>query len=160
MTFLLGNRRARLGLASAFFTLMAAAPGAARCALGDTLDTVQAEGSAAHAVVRSQQLANFSVHSLSLSTGVQVNEYADASGHVFAVTWRGQTIPDLSQYLGAYFLDYSAGRPAADARTGHRFMVLHSSRVVVVMGGQMRDLWGRAYLPGGVPAGVSLSEVR
>jgi hypothetical protein len=160
MTFPAGNRWVWSALSAVLVAVMVVTPSTARCALGDTLEAVQSEGAAAHAVVRAQQMAAYSVHSLSLPAGTQVNEYADSSGHIFAVTWRGPVIPDLSQWLGAYYLDYNAARPAANMRTGHRFLAVHTARVVVTMAGQQRDLWGRAYLPNALPPNVSIAEVR
>jgi hypothetical protein len=159
MTVPVENRRWLSRCMTALLALVMAAPGAARCALGETLDSVEADGSVFHAVVRSQQRADYSVHTLSMPTGTEVNEYADTSGRVFAVTWQGAAPPDLSQLLGAYFLDYNAARPAV-VRSGHRFLMVQAPRVVVMMAGHMRHLWGRAYLPTAMPAGVSLAEVR
>ena len=92
--------------------------------------------------------------------GTTVNEYASSAGRIFAYTWQGPTMPDLPTLLGSYNASYRAG--AADGPSGQRD--LHASRVaqtdvVVESGGQMRSYVGRAWLPAGLPAGVTPDDL-
>ncbi|CAH2906928.1 MAG: FIG00462130: hypothetical protein [uncultured Paraburkholderia sp.] len=88
-----------------------------------------------------------------------INEYGTSSGEIVAYTWQGPTMPDLAALLGKYAGSYRAG--AAASTDGN----LHASRVVrpdviVESGGPMRGYAGRAWLPGGLPPGVTADDLR
>ncbi|MEM5435544.1 DUF2844 domain-containing protein [Paraburkholderia diazotrophica] len=93
--------------------------------------------------------------------GTTINEYATSDGYVFAYTWQGPTMPDLTRMLGRYADPYRAKAAAQLNERSH----LHASRVeqpevIVESGGQMRSYVGRAWLPAAIPSGISLADLR
>jgi hypothetical protein len=89
--------------------------------------------------------------------GTTIREYATASGQVVAYTWSGPTMPDLHKLLGARFESFQAGAATSLSRhAGH----VEQGDFVVESGGQMRSYIGRAWLPGALPAGVSIDDLR
>ena len=104
--------------------------------------------------------AAYTVHEVQLETGTVVREFAGASGQVFALTWRGPVLPDLSQWLGGYFGAFRletdqqrlAGRRGAPVN-------LVQSDLVVRSNGRMRNFFGHAYVPALVPPAVNINEV-
>ena len=135
---------------------------AAHAELGGTMAGTQAssqrdtQGSAPVALLNGAVLMRTSVD----AGGTTVHEYASSAGRIFAYTWQGPTMPDLPALLGAYDASYRAG--AAAGASGERD--LHASRVaqtdvVVESGGQMRSYVGRAWLPAGLPAGVTPDDL-
>jgi hypothetical protein len=101
------------------------------------------------------------VYTVSLSTldsGTIVREYADASGVVFAVSWKGPTLPDLRTLLGDKFTvmtSNAAKRPKA----GHSQLAVDQSDVVIVSNGHMRAYAGQAWIPSALPAGFDTSTI-
>jgi hypothetical protein len=93
--------------------------------------------------------------------GTTINEYATNDGYVFAYTWQGPTMPDLTRMLGRYADPYRAKAAAQLSALSQ----LHASRVeqpevIVESGGQMRSYVGRAWLPAAVPSGFSPADLR
>ena len=103
----------------------------------------------------------FRVRSTVDTGGTTINEYASNEGMVFAYTWQGPTMPDLTRLLGRYAETYRANAASRLAALGN----LHASRVeqpdvIVESGGQMRSYVGRAWMPGAMPPGVSISDLQ
>ncbi|KGW10354.1 hypothetical protein X899_3608 [Burkholderia pseudomallei TSV 25] len=94
--------------------------------------------------------------------GTTIHEYATRTGLVFAYTWDGPTSPNLRKLLGERFPTFQSHAVTTDA---HARASLHARRVaqsdfVVEAGGRMRAYVGRAWLPGAVPPGVSIDDLR
>lgn len=92
--------------------------------------------------------------------GTTINEYAAADGTVFAYTWQGPTMPDLTRMLGRYADAYRTNAASKLATSGN----LHASRVeqpdvIVESGGQMRSYIGRAWLPRAMPPGFAAADL-
>ena len=104
--------------------------------------------------------ATYTVHEFQLETGTVVREFASVSGQVFAVTWRGPVLPDLSQWLGGYF---GAFKQEADQQrlAGRRGAPINMEQagLVVRSNGRMRNFFGHAYVPALVPPTVNINEV-
>ena len=87
-----------------------------------------------------------------LASGTSVIEFVNAAGQVFAVSWSGPLMPDLSIFLGDYFAQY---QQAVEQRrvSGQRGGVVRSinSRLVMVSRGRMSRFEGYAYVPELVP---------
>lgn len=133
-------------------------PHAANAALGGPETEVAAEAQVLKASVKSTARTTYTVHTIQLPSGTVLREYAVAGGNVFAVAWSGPSLPNLRQALGQYFDSYVSG---AKAQPGsHRHLEIRQSDLVVQSGGHMRAFSGRAYLPQGLPSGVSLDELR
>jgi hypothetical protein len=170
-------------LYKAFLLIQIAAGGfgvtPAQAALGGGSDSVEADRRAMHAPTntpQSQRLAieaaaapsssstsnasaAYSVSTLESGT-ITVREFLTPQGTVFGVAWNGLTTPDLSQLLGSHYDEYQA--EAAKSRSpGHRNShAVRTEKLVVEASGHMRDQRGRAYLPGEVPSGVSLDDIK
>jgi hypothetical protein len=89
--------------------------------------------------------------------GTTIREYATASGQIVAYTWSGPTMPDLHKLLGARFEPFQSGAAASLNRHAGR---VEQGDFVVESGGQMRGYIGRAWLPGALPAGVPIDDLR
>lgn len=132
----------------------------ARAALGEAEDSVSSDCAALTAVARGKtDRGAYSVHELERG-GTTIREYVSPQGIVFAVTWAGLANPDLRTLLGAYAAEYEQAAGQAPRVKGKRARRVAADHVVVDRWGHMRDVHGRAYVPGLVPEGVSLDEIR
>ncbi|HTY50319.1 MAG TPA: DUF2844 domain-containing protein [Steroidobacteraceae bacterium] len=129
----------------------------ARAALGGDAASVEADRVHLKGEMRSSTAANYQLQVITQPSGTVLHEYL-AAGRVFAVTWRGPLMPDLSQVLGGYFTRYAqaAARPAIR----HRLVAVNDPDLVVSSSGHMRAFSGRAWVPSLLPAGFSVSDIR
>jgi hypothetical protein len=91
---------------------------------------------------------------------IRVRQYVSPTGLVYAVSWNGPAMPDVSTLLGARFGRYRTGASIALENASG----LHSSHVdgddfVVETSVRLRDLSGRAWLPNALPAGVAAADI-
>jgi hypothetical protein len=105
-----------------------------------------------------EQSTSFNVKQFLTSNGVAVREYAAPSGPVFGVAWEGRRPPDLSVLLGSYYPEYAA-QSRQNRHPNLHHAVITGPNVVVVMGGHMGHLIGRAYVPSLAPSGVDAKAV-
>lgn len=112
------------------------------------------------ASVNVTQQASYSVHAMQSPGGTTVKEFASPDGNVFAVSWQGQFPPQMQQILGSYFNQYEAALQARPQRYGHRPLNIQQSGLVIQTGGQMRNYFGRAYIPDMLPSGVKADEIK
>jgi len=119
-----------------------------------TADVVKMKGQA-----RSAPGNGYTVSQITLPSGTLVNEYISAEGKVFAVTWKGASVPDLSQTLGSYFEEYKAAASVAP-HASHHHLTVRQPDLVVVTGGHMRAWNGKAYVPSLLPPNFSLDEIK
>ena len=105
-------------------------------------------------------VAGFEVREITTPGGTQVREYLTAGGKVFALAWRGPTLPDLRQMLGSYYPRYAAGVKAAVRPGNHRHLKVEEPNLVVESNGRMRAFYGRAWDPALLPPNFSASEIR
>jgi Protein of unknown function (DUF2844) len=132
-------------------------PGIASATLGEPEASVTADVAQLRASIKLTDRTGYRMHEIQLSSGTLVREFVSSDGRVFAIAWKGPTIPNLRQILGQYFDNYVA---AAQARhLGHNHLQIQQSDLVVQAGGHMRAFSGRAYLPQAVPGGVSVGEL-
>lgn len=143
-----------------------ASAGPAVAALGQAPSVLPAAASsgaapsAKMATVPNASSGPYVVHETLLETGTTVLEYATPTGVVFALTWQGPVLPDLSVLLGHYFKTFktqtdqarAAGQRGAPVRIATDGLVVSSS-------GRMRNFFGYAYAPTLVPAGVNIQDV-
>ena len=102
----------------------------------------------------------YTVHEAQLETGTLVREYANASGQVFAVTWRGPVLPDLNQWLGDHFGAFKQGADQLRlaGRRGAPINLVQEG-LVVQSNGRMRNFFGHAYVPALVPPSIEINDV-
>ena len=126
-------------------------------ALGGDAASIQDDQAHMKAQRQIKQATGYNVHEMQAETGTTVREFVSPEGKVFGVSWSGPTRPDLKQLLGSYYQEYEQNAPGR--RTFHP-VTIQTPNVVVQFGGHMRTLTGRAYVPGMVPQGVRIEEIR
>ncbi|MBZ5675827.1 MAG: DUF2844 domain-containing protein [Acidobacteriia bacterium] len=100
----------------------------------------------------------YRVHEISRDDGTLIKEYVSFDGKVFGVSWKGPTLPDLSQLLGSSFAEFqNSVHPKAGRR---KAAVVHNRDLVVESTGHTRAFQGRAYLNSMLPDGVSQEVVQ
>ncbi len=154
--------RARIFLLMAFaFWASLMRPDAVLAALGESGDSVATDRAALHAERRPKtEREGYTVHEMQ-SPSVTVREYSSPSNVVFAVAWNGMVPPDLDQLLGRYADDYKQALKREQRKPGRRSSSqVKTDTIVVETWGHMRNLQGRAYVPGLVPPGVDIDEIK
>ena len=133
----------------------------AQAVLGASADTVQVDQIRLRGVTSHRMGWQMTTHEISLSDGSSVKEYVNASGLVFAVSWRTRLKPDLAALLGAR---YVAASPAPVAASGvssmKRQQTVRQPDLVLRQGGRMNAFAGLAYMPTLVPSGVNADALR
>ncbi len=149
----------KLRLQQMLMAMAISSPSLAFAALGGNVNTVQADSAHMKATLRiASTQEKYTVHEIETPSGTVVREYASPSGTVFAVTWRGPTIPDLRQVLGDYFDTYT--QAANIKHSGHSHLSVLQPGLVVHSSGHMRAFSGRAYVPSLVPQNVIAEEMQ
>jgi hypothetical protein len=100
-------------------------------------------------------MPGYTIEEISRADGGVIREYVTPAGKVFAVSWNGPAIPDLSQLLGSYSGEFRNTLLTQPKSFGRRPASVHNSDLVVETGGHMRAFQGRAYVNSMLPAGVS-----
>jgi len=142
----------------AAFSCLASLPSFA--ALGEDVSSVEADQAHINASLRVSQSSAYTVHELRAPAGVVVREFASPAGRIFAVSWKGPSLPDLRQLLGSHFEDFQQAAQSQNAQGRHGPLFVRQNGLIVEMGGHMRDHTGRAYLPDQLPAGVHAEDLR
>lgn len=137
--------------------LIVSAPAIAR--LGGDVAGVEAEARVLQGELRSTALLPYDVYEIA-TAGQRVREYATRSGIVFALAWSGAVPPDLTALMGDHYADYAAALAGLDHPGLKRSLHVALPDLVVESSGHLRAYQGRAYLPGLIPAGVALAEIR
>jgi hypothetical protein len=117
-------------------------------------DVVKMKGQA-----RATPIAGYTMSEITLPSGTVVHEFVSAEGKVFAVSWKGMAVPDLSQTLGTYFSEYKTAATATP-HAGHHNLTVQQTDLVVRTGGHMRNWYGQAYVPSLLPPNFSLDEIK
>lgn len=84
----------------------------------------------------------YSISQSKLDSGTIVREYYDAAGVVFAVSWKGPTMPHLGALLGDKL-----------APGGHARLPPGQPDVMIVSNGYRNAYAGHAWIPGALPPG-------
>jgi hypothetical protein len=145
---------ARVGLAT-FAVLL---PVCAFAELGGTVRTIEQDRIRMQATVNVRQARRYAVHELTSESGSTVREFVAPDGNIFAVAWEGPFHPDYRQLLGRYFDRLPQSTEVRRARRAP--ITIDTSAFVFQSFGHFRALAGRAYLPGMVPPGVAMEEIR
>jgi hypothetical protein len=132
----------------------------AHASLGGDTASVSSDADELHGVVQESILQQFEVQQIVTDNGMEVREFLNQDGIVFAVSWAGPVVPDLQQLLGTQFAAYSAALAARDHLGLRRAVRVATSDLVVESDGHLRAYVGRAYLPAMIPIGVSAAELR
>ena len=102
--------------------------------------------------------AQYTIKKIITRDDIEIHEYNGLNGLVFAVTWQGETKPDLAPLLGTYLSRYNAAlnHPLA----GRSPVAINDVDLVIQTGGRMNHFFGLAFLPSLAPQGVLMSEVK
>lgn len=145
-------------LAAGAVVMSLAAP-SAWATLGRDAASIKDDGAHMKAALRVKPNDNlFTVHELTMPTGTVVREYVSPAGKVFGVAWRGPYLPDFRQLLGDYFAPVM--QTPRNQRQGRGPLEVRQPNVIFQSGGHMRSFFGRAYVPGMLPKGVSADVVQ
>lgn len=139
------------------FVLFAITAVSAFGALGGDVSSIDSDQAHLKAQRRITQTAKYSIHEMQAESGTVVREFVSPQGKVFALSWQGQSRPDMQQLLGAYYDEYAKSLPT---RRLHHPVAIQGSGFVVESGGHQRALTGRAYVPDMIPQGVTLQEIK
>ena len=138
---------------------IAAAP-CAHASLGGDAASIDGENLALQGALSIQRTPRYEIREITNGSAMDIREYLNARGMVFAVSWQGPVPPDLQQLLGKYFEPYTAALAALDHPGLHRSVRVATATLIVESSGHLRTYSGRAYLPGEVPAGVPMTDLR
>ena len=128
----------------------------ALAALGGDVSSVHLDQAQMKGTLKTTKAEAYTVHEIKIPGNTIVKEYVSAAGKVFAVSWRGQFIPNMQQLLGTYFDQFAqAAKAQRESHVGHRPLNIQQPGLVVQSGGHMRGYIGKAYAPNMVPQGVS-----
>ncbi|MGV2290427.1 DUF2844 domain-containing protein [Trinickia sp. YCB016] len=133
---------------------------AAHAALGGSPSTPANLHPTASASVATQAASGYTVDVTTFSDGLVVREYV-ASGAVFAVSWSGPSMPNLTELFGSYYGPLQQG--AADYRKangGLSVVIVNQAGLVAQVGGRPGAFSGHAYLPNALPAGVAAGAIQ
>ena len=153
-------RASRLVFVSAVALVSLVAADQASAALGQRLDSVQADRARLSAAMVSSAENAQTVHTLSLPNGGVVREYENAAGVVFAVTWRAPGRPDLRQLLGDNFTTMQADTVRTGGPRTRTPLKVDRASLVIRSGGHPGAFSGLAYLPRQVPTGFTGQDLR
>ena len=130
-------------------------------ALGGDLSSVQADQAHMKASLKTTTSQAYTLQEIKTPAGTIVHEFVSADGRVFAVAWHGPFMPPMEQILGTYLQQYSAGVQAHHAaHVGRSPLNIQEPGLVVQNSGHQRAFFGRAYIPGMLPAGVTPDQIR
>ena len=134
---------------------------AAQAVLGATTDTVQADQARFKGARSEITSGPMTTHEIRLADGSSIKEYVNASGVVFAVSWRTRLKPDLAKLLGAQFVAQAATvAPASGVAGSKRQQSIRQPNLVVHQAGRMNAFAGLAYDPTLVPEGINAETLR
>lgn len=128
-------------------------------ALGRQAESTDVDQKMLHARKSVRPGAGFTVHELALPSGTVVREFVGADGRVFAVAWRGPTLPDLKQIFGADNLQTFLSAPP-ESRSPRKSRTVRESSLVVQSTGSGRFFTGFAYIPSLKPRAVREEDLR
>ena len=155
------SMKLRMLFAMGIMVAVLALPFSVCASLGGDLTSVRDDQMKMQGTLRTTSNDSYNVHEIQALNGIVVREYVSLSGSVFGITWQGRSHPDLRQVLGAYYDRYvQAVQDQRAQRHGHGPLLIQQTGLVVQMGGHMRSLTGKAYLPQSLPARVRAEEIR
>ena len=141
--------------------LMLALPIPAFAALGGDVTSVHEDQAQMKGTLKTTQAQAYTVHEIKASASTVVKEYVSPAGKVFAITWRGQFIPNMQQLLGTYYQQFAdAATAQREAHPGHQPVSIQQPGLVFQNGGHGRSYFGRAYVPTLFPQGVTTDEIQ
>lgn len=128
--------------------------------LGESVNSITANKKSLSAVRSTQKTeSKYTVWESQYDT-ITIREYASSSGIVFGIAWIGLTHPDLTPLLGSYASEHKKALSHVKRQPGSKHVKVKTDHIVVEKWGHMRKLQGRAYVPGLIPEGISVDEIK
>lgn len=127
--------------------------------LGGDVASIEADRTALKGALTTASSGAYEVRTIATAGGGLVREYLRGDGTVFAVSWRGPTIPDLRVLLGTYYPRYAQGAAAASHAGGHRHFAVRQPGLIVESSGRLRAFRGRAWDPQLLPQNFSAADI-
>jgi len=147
-------------LRAATAVLLVTAGGSVHAQLGSTLGNAAGASDALSAVIHQANNSALRWQETTDANQIRVRQYMSPTGVVYAVSWDGPAMPDVSALLGTRFDRYRQGASAAlENANGLRSSHVDGSDFVVETSVRLRDFSGRAWLPDALPAGVSAADI-
>lgn len=128
--------------------------------LGDPASSAATDAAALQGTLTTTPLQRYDLQRIAAPGGLVIREYSTAATGVFAVAWNGPLAPNLAVLLGSRFAEYQNAFAALRTPGLHRSLSIDRPDLVVSLDGRPRAYSGRAYLPSGIPAGVTVAELR
>ena len=97
----------------------------------------------------------FTIYTQAISPGLVLKEYLTTNANVFAITWKGPSLPNFQVVLGAYYSNYLTA-----LQNNPRAIFFQDDNIVIESGGVMGGYVGRAYLPKQFPAGMTPANLQ
>ena len=123
--------------------------------LGQARDSIRSDAQSLKGTLTTTEMSGYSVHQIQRNDGVVLKEFVSPEGKVFGISWRGPSMPNLSQLLGSYFAAFHEANQSTNRRGP---LSIHAGPLVVETGGHPRAFRVRAYvvnlLPRGIPEDV------
>jgi len=130
-------------------------------ALGGDVSSVHTDQAHMKANLKTTVEKGYTLQEIRTPMGLAVREFVSSDGRVFAVAWRGPSMPPMQQVLGTYFQQYSAAVQAHHAgHVGRAPLNIQLPGLVVQSTGHPRGFFGRAYVPQMLPQGVTADQIR
>jgi Protein of unknown function (DUF2844) len=130
----------------------------ALASLGGDVTSVEADRVRMKGALQTNYTANYTVHEIQAGK-LTIHEFVSLGGQVFAVSWRGDGVPNLPQVLGSYYPKFQAAVTAAGPHYNHHQLTVNTADVVVMSSGHIHGYAGRAWVPGLLPQNFSLNEI-
>jgi hypothetical protein len=131
-------------------------PTFALATLGERLDQ------GPHALSTRRSVTGSSLNYVSHSeSNIEVHEYIGADGTIYAVTWRGNRLPNLNVLFGKYYVEYSVASAGTPRQQGHRNRrIVQSNNLEFHSFGHAGDLHGVAILKNQLPTDFHLDDLQ
>jgi len=138
----------------------ALSPAFAWAVLGQAPTTYPSNTTSAFSAPTFAPASLYTMTAVTLDSGVVVKEFTRPDGLVFAVSWRGPVLPDLSTLLGTYFpvLMQANEENQATGRRGSPVSVARDG-LVVQASGRRPHFFGYAYVTHLTPSGINIKDV-
>ncbi|MBO9666341.1 MAG: DUF2844 domain-containing protein [Bdellovibrio sp.] len=133
-------------------------------ALGDNVITSSgfskvSSSKATTSMAKTTSGVNYTVSETTDAAGIKIRQYSDASGLIFAISWKGPVVPDLQLLFGNYTTEYRATLEKRPKMRGSRYLKVDTGKIVVEGGGRQWDQKGRAYITKSLPSGFNLEDI-
>jgi hypothetical protein len=146
-------------MARALLVALALVPALAHGELGGRAESTDVDQKMLHARKSVHPALTYTVHELQLPSGTLVREYVNSDNRVFAVAWRGSTLPDLKQIFGEANLQAFVAAPPQQ-HTPRKSRTVREPGLVARSSGSGRFFTGFAFVPSLMPHGVREEDIR